>query len=201
VTDAPYYSIGEVLSLLKLEHPELTLYRIRSMESEGIIEPLRTPSGYRKFSEQDVERLRWVLSGRASEQRSQQQELIGAVSMSAEELAAAVGADRRFVAELARLGLIEGIETEDGEVFDEHSLLIARTAVRLQSFGLDARHLRMYKVATDREAGVLRQLFAARLRKRGARRDQARAELAEVMMLGESLRRTLMRRDLGDQIV
>lgn len=201
MTDAPCYSIGEVLSLLKIEHPELTLYRIRAMESEGIIEPLRTPSGHRKYSAQDVERLRWVLSGRAGEQRSSQQELLGAVSMSAEELAGAVGADSRFVADLTRLGLIEAIETDDGEVYDEHSLLIARTASKLQGFGLDARHLRMYKVATDREAGVLRQLFAARLAKRGARRDQARAELAEVMMHGEALRRALMRRDLSDQIL
>ncbi len=200
MSDDPYYSIGEVLSLLQAEHPELTLYRIRAMEEEGLIEPERTPSGYRKYSAEDVERLRWVLSGRADEQRAEQQVFVGAVSMTAGELASAVGTDQRFVAELTRLGIIEAIDTENGDVYDEHSLVIAKAAVRLNSHGLEPRHLRMYKVATDREAGILRQLFGARLSRRGARRDQARAELGEMVLLGESLRRALMRRDFGEEI-
>ena len=56
-----YRSIGEVLSLLSEEHPELTISKIRFLESQGLIAPQRTPSGYRKFFEADVERLNWVL--------------------------------------------------------------------------------------------------------------------------------------------
>ena len=56
-----YRSIGEVLSLLAEEHPDLTISKIRFLESQGLIAPQRTPSGYRKFFDGDVERLNWVL--------------------------------------------------------------------------------------------------------------------------------------------
>ncbi len=55
-------SIGEVLSLLRADFPEVSISKIRFLESEGLIEPERTPSGYRKFSHRDVERLRYVLT-------------------------------------------------------------------------------------------------------------------------------------------
>ncbi|MBC9719659.1 MerR family transcriptional regulator [Streptomyces sp. TRM66268-LWL] len=54
-------SIGQVLNLLREEFPEVTISKIRFLESEGLVEPQRTPSGYRKFSAVDVERLAQVL--------------------------------------------------------------------------------------------------------------------------------------------
>lgn len=57
----PYMSIGEVLNVLKEEFPDVTVSKIRFLESEGLVHPERTPSGYRKFSAMDVERLRFVL--------------------------------------------------------------------------------------------------------------------------------------------
>ena len=54
-------SIGEVLTLLQEEFPDVTVSKIRFLESQGLIAPERTPSGYRKFFEDDVERLRWIL--------------------------------------------------------------------------------------------------------------------------------------------
>ena len=62
MTDGPYHSIGEVLSLLKEEHEDLTISKIRFLESQGLIEPERTPSGYRRFYDTDIDRLRWILS-------------------------------------------------------------------------------------------------------------------------------------------
>ena len=58
MTDGPYHSIGEVLSLLKEEHEDLTISKIRFLESQGLIEPERTPSGYRRFYDTDIDRLR-----------------------------------------------------------------------------------------------------------------------------------------------
>jgi DNA-binding transcriptional MerR regulator len=55
-------SIGEVLSLLRADFPEVSISKIRFLEAEGLIEPERTPSGYRKFSHRDVDRLRYVLT-------------------------------------------------------------------------------------------------------------------------------------------
>lgn len=54
-------SIGEVLELLKDEFPDVTVSKIRFLESQGLIAPERTPSGYRKFYDADVDRLRWIL--------------------------------------------------------------------------------------------------------------------------------------------
>src|SRR3954447_11843100 len=60
-TDTGLMSIGTVLNVLRDEFPEVTISKIRFLESEGLIEPQRTPSGYRKFSAGDVERLAQVL--------------------------------------------------------------------------------------------------------------------------------------------
>jgi DNA-binding transcriptional MerR regulator len=56
-----YLSIGDVLTLLRQEFPDVTISKIRFLESQGLVNPERTPSGYRKFYDHDVERLRWVL--------------------------------------------------------------------------------------------------------------------------------------------
>ena len=61
VAERGYLSIGEVLALLKEEFPDVTISKIRFLESQGLLDPERTPSGYRKFYDDDVERLRWIL--------------------------------------------------------------------------------------------------------------------------------------------
>jgi DNA-binding transcriptional MerR regulator len=61
VSSRTYLSIGDVLALLRQEFPDVTISKIRFLESQGLVNPERTPSGYRKFYEHDVERLRWVL--------------------------------------------------------------------------------------------------------------------------------------------
>ena len=60
-TGRPYFSIGEVLNVLKDTFPDVTVSKIRFLESEGLIQPERTGSGYRKFTEDDIERLRFIL--------------------------------------------------------------------------------------------------------------------------------------------
>jgi DNA-binding transcriptional MerR regulator len=59
--DSSHLSIGEVLNILREEFPDVTISKIRFLESQGLIDPERTPSGYRKFYESDVSRLRWIL--------------------------------------------------------------------------------------------------------------------------------------------
>jgi len=61
VSTRTYLSIGDVLTLLRREFPDVTISKIRFLESQGLVNPERTPSGYRKFYEEDVERLEWVL--------------------------------------------------------------------------------------------------------------------------------------------
>jgi DNA-binding transcriptional MerR regulator len=56
-----HQSIGEVLATLRGDFPDITNSKIRFLESQGLIDPERTPSGYRKFRDGDVARLRWIL--------------------------------------------------------------------------------------------------------------------------------------------
>jgi DNA-binding transcriptional MerR regulator len=61
MADRAHLSIGEVLNLLQEEFPDITISKIRFLESQGLLDPERTPSGYRKFYDGDIERLRWIL--------------------------------------------------------------------------------------------------------------------------------------------
>jgi DNA-binding transcriptional MerR regulator len=61
VGERSYLAIGDVLALLREEFPDVTISKIRFLESRGLLDPERTPSGYRKFYEPDVDRLRWIL--------------------------------------------------------------------------------------------------------------------------------------------
>ena len=61
MNDRDFLSIGEVLAQLLEEFPDVTISKIRFLESQGLIEPERTPSGYRKFTTGEVERLRFIL--------------------------------------------------------------------------------------------------------------------------------------------
>ena len=61
MSDRDFLSIGEVLAQLLEEFPDVTISKIRFLESQGLIEPERTPSGYRKFTTSEVERLRFIL--------------------------------------------------------------------------------------------------------------------------------------------
>jgi DNA-binding transcriptional MerR regulator len=55
-------SIGEVLAELRGEFPDTTISKLRFLEAEGLVQPQRTPAGYRKYSREDVARLRYVLT-------------------------------------------------------------------------------------------------------------------------------------------
>lgn len=61
VSERPYFSIGEVLGLLLEEFPDVSISKIRFLENQGLIDPERTPSGYRKFYDRDLDRLRYIL--------------------------------------------------------------------------------------------------------------------------------------------
>ncbi|GAA1018138.1 MerR family transcriptional regulator [Acrocarpospora pleiomorpha] len=172
-----HMSIGEVLALLQGEFPDVTISKIRFLEGEGLIEPQRSPSGYRKFTHTDVERLRFILTA----QRDQYLPLrvikdqladppgpraVGAetppVRLSREELLAAAEIDEETLAELEDYGLIPpGARRYDADALD-----VARSVGRLARFGLHARHLRAVKAAAEREAGLLEQAVAPLLRRR-----------------------------------
>lgn len=278
VADGAHHSIGEVLSLLKEEYTDVTISKIRFLESQGLIEPERTPSGYRKFYEADIERLRWILTQQrdnflplkvikrrladagfdpASDLSPRLPDSVaeptlfakrdspagpvpvaplddeaavdlrdpvvtpdesvpraappitddgplatpsGSVSMTAGELADAVGCDLSLVVELEKLGLIAAVTTDGGEVFDHEAMVVAKAAVEFRTRGLQPRHLRMFKVAADREAGALQQLVGPFMKKGGEVEVRAKAELNELVRLGETIHRSILRRSFGSSL-
>jgi DNA-binding transcriptional MerR regulator len=243
--DAPSsLTIGEVLSLLQEEFPEISISKIRFLESQGLIEPERTPSGYRKFHPHDIERLRWILrqqrdnflplrvirdkldhddeadpapsddgdGGAADVATDEEQDGTSApdpgrasplrvgpstVSLTRDELAAASGLDIGAIVELERFGLVVARAIGPSEYYDGEALAVARLAAAMRSYGVDARHLRMYKSAADREAGVYEQVVLPLVRQRNpAARQRARATLDELAGLGQSLHQSLLRQAL-----
>ncbi len=349
-----YLSIGDVLSLLREEFPDVTISKIRFLESQGLVNPERSPSGYRKFYEHDVERLRWVLrqqrehflplkvirdrldqgdldepptavegNGRVGGQPAQdeadseaeradepvaalatvtsltrvRQEAaaaagaaperseggpgvrggpdpadhpsagpapeppaaepaaptasseppkadpaptpapaptptpkttpapaapapspptpprrpaptprpseplparadISGASMTAEELCAATGLSAAQVSELESYGLIAGTPVGGVPCYDECALAVGRVAADFARFGVEVRHLRLYRNAVEREMGLVEQLVTPLLRQRNPESRQRAVETAdELGHLGEKLHACLLQRE------
>lgn len=216
-------SIGEVLQLLKRDFPDVTISKIRFLESEGLVTPERTASGYRRFSQQDVERLRSVLTL----QRDQYLPLkvirdalddeaalptaptatagsgtrpedfrpgAGRVRLTREELAGQVDLEQAFVAQLEEIGVLWASPAGH---YDEDALAIAEIVGRLSAFGIEPRHLRSFRVVTDRETGVIEQMATPysqpRDRDGRARQQETIRELAALFV---QLHAALLRAEL-----
>src|SRR5262245_40467382 len=302
MSERPFLSIGEVLDLLKDDFPDVTISKIRFLESQGLLDPERTPSGYRKFYEGDIDRLRWILRqqkdhylplkvikdrlddgdapgapernggpvtaaaaepqtlglalalaarpagpppaapaapaavtdtapaaapapvtptparpvmpageapdiarratpGRAGARRRAAAPEPGSVSLTADELAEASGLSGRDVRDPERFGLLEGFSVGDATYYDDDALVIARTAAGFLQHGIEARHMRTYKVSTDREAGLFEQIVLPLLKQRNPdAKRRATQTVVELMRLGDEMRRVLLHRELRDHL-
>ena len=216
-----YLSIGEVLSKLRTEFSDITISKIRFLESEGLIEPQRTPSGYRKFTNIDLERLRYVLAA----QRDQYLPLrvikenldaldrgltpsLSPGSPAAPRLATVDGefAPSNFVHDsqlrlskeelLESSGLLEAQLTQiesfglieiKGRYYDADALAIAKAVTEMGGFGIEARHLRSFKSAADREIGLIEQVITPLTRQKSAE-SKARAEEVQKEIASLSIR-------------
>ncbi len=302
-----HQSIGEVLATLRDEFPDITISKIRFLEAQGLIDPERTPSGYRKFRDGDVARLAWVLHqqkqnflplkvikarldaarpgelpddvelapgesgavaeapgsgdqpraasraratkpGSKSESKSKSAAVIGAksrrapkvtgssagaraseptrskradppsmfespmlplddgtedelvlegsgASLTRSELATAAGLTDAALAELEEYGMIApAAGSGDRVIFDEDALVIAKLAAGFSGHGIGPRHLRMFRVAAEREAGLYDQVIAPRLKRRNPdARAQAREDLVDLARLGRAMRAAFLR--------
>ena len=121
-------SIGAVLARLRPDFPDVTISKIRFLESEGLVAPARTESGYRQFTEADVERLRFVLSA----QRDQYLPL----KVIKEQLAAADRGSRAAAAKPRPLVAVAGLPT--AEDFAVHAETSHSRADLLADSGIDA---------------------------------------------------------------
>ena len=120
------------------------------------------------------------------------------MSMSAEELATSSGLDVTVVRELQEYGLLVSSIVAGVENFDEEALVVATVAAQFTRFGIEPRHLRLYKNAADREAGFVEQVVLPLVRQRNPdARARAHETAEELSQLGQQLRGSLLRSALG----
>ena len=101
--------------------------------------------------------------------------------------------------ELEEYGLLHPVNVAGVEIFDEESLTVATLAAGFARFGIEPRHLRLYKNAADREAGFVEQIVLPLVRQRNPdARARAHDTADELTTLGQQLRGSLLRSALGD---
>jgi DNA-binding transcriptional MerR regulator len=120
--------------------------------------------------------------------------LVTGVSMTAEELCSASGLSEIELASLQGFGLVEATEVAGILTFNEEALTVANLAAEFRKFGIEARHLRLYRNAVDREMGLIEQVIIPLLRQRNPESRQRAVENAdELGTLGQTMRATLLR--------
>lgn len=223
-----YQSIGEVLVTVKTEFPDITISKIRFLESEGLIEPERTPSGYRKFYEKDLERLRSILKMQRDEylplkvikERLLHQESADAdgdgtgaaevpepaeelaepptgLQMSIEEMSAATGIDRDRIKDLESFGLVCSHGPESARYYDGDDYIVLSIVKDFFRYGVEPRHLTMYKHFSEREATFFESIVMPQLRQRNPdARRLASSSLAELAKASRKLKTALLRTNL-----
>ena len=215
-----YFGIGEVLAQLRAEFPDVSVSKIRFLETEGLIQPARSPSGYRKFGPADVERLRYILTaqrdrylplrvikdqldadgqddgaGRVRPHPALTDRPAGPAPLTRRDLLEATGLDEARLAELEDFGLVR----RSGRHYGHDALAATRAIVALDRYGVQARHLRVLRASAERETALIEQVVAPILRQRtpGAR-DRAGQTAREIAAITLRLHAALIYAALAD---
>ncbi len=257
-----YLSIGEVLALLLEEFPDVTISKIRFLESQGLIEPERTASGYRKFSQPEVDRLKFILreqrenylplkvirnrlDGDTSDGMLRNDEItaprgighipaprgnshpagIGGMrqtksspaislvkpaiidaastpsSYNRREIIQAASINEKTLAELERYGILRSRRVGETDLYDEIDLEILIVCAKFISLGIDARHLKAWRLAANQEVSLFETRIVPLMRQRNpAARQEALGMFAELINQGGQLRAALIAAQARDHI-
>ena len=231
-----YQSIGEVLVAVKTEFPDITISKIRFLEAEGLIEPERTPSGYRKFYAQDVEKLKSILRMQRDEylplkvikERLLQQEsgeeieldadgepveapVVEAseeiadaptgLQMSLEEMSAATGIEKERIKDLESFGIVCSHGPESAIYYDGDDYIVLSIVKDFFRYGVEPRHLTMYKHFEEREAAFFETIVAPMMRQKNPdARKAASQSLAELSKISRKFKQALLRTNIRDHI-
>ncbi|MGN8245589.1 MerR family transcriptional regulator [Cellulomonas soli] len=215
--------ISDVLAALRIEFPAVTTSKLRFLEEQGLVEPVRTPAGYRQYSPADIERLRYVL--RQQRDRYMPLKVIGehlaaldageedepaprarlatsdgvrsaAARWTAESLAHEAGVPRDFVEDLVRASVLR---PGARGVFEPWAREVVVAAAALAEHGIDARHLRQFRAAADRQADLVEQVVAPwRGQRSASSRARAGTLAAEVGELCTQMHTALVRAAVAD---
>ena len=212
-------TIGAVCTRLQPEFPDISISKIRYLEDQGLLAPRRTQSGYRLFSEGDVERLEKILrlqrdeflplrvirqelaspSGAGKERRKRR--AVGLADPDDEldlgELCERAAITLDLARELEEFGLLQPRRAGSEKLYPAGDVDVAVACAKLSRFGISARHLRTFRTAADREAGLLQQVIAPSLRSRNPERREAAVEQLQTLAeLAQELSQLLFWRDL-----
>ena len=199
-----YLGISEVLAQLRADFPDVSVSKIRFLETEGLLTPARSPSGYRRFTAADVDRLRYILAAqrdqylplRVIKERLARLETDDAAAaaahwqppapdehvagrepgglLSRRELIEAAGLTEALATELETFGLLRRV----GRQYGPDALQVAKTAKALTAYGVEARHLRAVRAAAERETTMIESLVAPILKQRGSGAHELAARTA-----------------------
>jgi hypothetical protein len=123
--------------------------------------------------------------------------IVTGASLSADELCAASGLSLDELVGLKGFGLVECVTVAGIESYDEDALTVANLAAAFRAFGVEPRHLRLYRNAADRELGLIEQVVIPLLRQRNPESRQRAVDGADQLAaLGQSMRATLLRQSL-----
>jgi DNA-binding transcriptional MerR regulator len=231
VATRSYMSIGEVLVTLKTEFPDITISKIRFLEGEGLIGPERTPSGYRKFYDEDVDRLRMILrlqrdeylplkvikerllraeqdpAGDEATAASMVKEDVSAVEeiatpptglhMSMDELASATGVERDRIKDLEGFGILCSHGMNGDKYYDGDDFVTLSIVKDFFKFGIEPRHLTMYRHFAEREASLFEGIVMPVLRQRNPDAKRTATEsLGELSAISRKFKQALLRTNL-----
>jgi len=259
---ATYRSIGEVLAMLVEEFPDVTISKIRFLESQGLIAPERTAAGYRKFTDAEIERLRFVLreqrenylplrvirdrlendesesvlrpddtsdpsmprglrvpsrshpAARAADidstgsfVRPAARAAVAAVSepvsttnpvarrLTRDDVQAQLGIDASLMSAIEASGIVKTMTMGDLVLYHPRDLDVLRAAVELINLGIEARHLKGWRLAAERELDVFEQLLPPKVR-REAKHSAAQSLIDTLVDVGGRLRTGILRNRL-----
>ncbi|MCW4354498.1 MerR family transcriptional regulator [Hoyosella sp. YIM 151337] len=223
-------SIGTVLDQLRPDFPDVTISKIRFLEAEGLVSPQRTPSGYRRFTAADCDRLRFVLTAQRDhylplkvirEQldaidhgstpegpvvklpRSFTSTTDAFVSETGGRISRETLCERSGVDEMFLSDLVAAGFVVPGNAgyFDAEAVLLVRTAWELAEFGLDMRHLRSLRMAADRQAALLAQIAGPVAKGREAgARDRAEEMVRELGSLMVTAHSALLKASVREEL-
>lgn len=213
------FNIGHVLAELNKEFHDLSPSKLRFLEEQGLVSPQRTASGYRKFTQLDIERIRIVLELQRDQylplkvirayladlDDGKQPSLPSGASVNPQHLRQARSKSFSKIELIAETAITDALISEAQDVnligaepFEAKDVEIARAIVHLQRFGIAPRHLRGLKASADREIGIIEGVVAPVLSKNDtANRSRAAHYAAEIENQFASIRAELIRSVIG----
>ncbi|HEY5526252.1 MAG TPA: MerR family transcriptional regulator [Candidatus Anoxymicrobiaceae bacterium] len=220
------YGIGEVQELLKKEFPDITISKIRFLEKEGLINPERTPSGYRKYSKDNIKQLSYILRLQREEYlplsvikrkiqdlksgkvvagdltvmsgQGSEPALTGAVPVSLDMAPAKLGLSSETLKELVDYGIVKVHDGPEGKYFPPSEMKILNLTKEFFRYGVEPRHLRMYTQFVGREASFIEQIIRPQLEHKDPNtKRSAIKDLENLMALSQMFIQALLRESLS----